>query len=68
MNRETFKSPRLEEQERRELRMKVGTGLADCVLHGLMTNKEAQTIYRSQFPEVSQAESPTGEEAPEIQQ
>jgi hypothetical protein len=42
-------------ESRRQLRMKVGSSLADVVLSGLMTPKEAKKFYRKQFPEVDQS-------------
>jgi len=50
---ETWKSPRAEQEERRELRMKVGTALADVILDNLMKPEEAKKFYIKQFPEVS---------------
>lgn len=62
METETWKSPRkIEEEkqqayeERRQLRMKVGTALCDVILDGLMKPTEAAKVYRGQFPEVVKA-------------
>ena len=52
METETWKSPRAEQEERRELRMKVATALADCILDNLMQPDEAKKFYIRQFPEV----------------
>ena len=64
METEQWKSPRRlqeeqdmafqeREEERRLLRLKVGSALADCVLEQLMLPSEAKKFYRQQFPEVA---------------
>lgn len=48
---EVWKSPRAIEEERRQLRMKVGSSLAEVVFSGLMEPVEAKKFYNNQFPE-----------------
>ena len=56
-NKEVWKSPRAIEEECRNLRIKVGTALADCVLDKLMKPTEAKKFYNKQFPETVKEES-----------
>lgn len=51
---ETWKSPRAKEEERKALRMRVGSALADVILDGLMKPSEALKVYQGQFPEVKE--------------